>query len=554
MTITWAHGARARKSVVTISIVLVVGAAIATGVALTGSSSPDFRTTTAVLADVQQTTSLTGTIEPVTQADLSFATSGTINAVDVTLGQKINEGSVLATLQTESLTAQVDQAESSLDNAKTTLDNDASPGGSMVHIDALTVQSDQSTLNNDQIALSHATVSNQASLSQAQQAVQSAQSILSTATLQLGNDQSSLNAAKAKESVDCQGDALAGSAVCAGDESTVASDQTQVANDQGAAASDQSQLTTMENNVLSTQLRNTETIQQDERQVGIDRAQLNAAESHLSTASSATYSNQLASDRAMVASAENSLVTARQNLADASLISPISGTVVAVNVTAGTSVTAAPSTVGSPSSSGDGPSGPAIEVVSPGTFEVQATATDAQVSTIKISDQAIIIPSGSYTPVLGTVTQVGSFASVSSSGAVTFPVVIGVKGSPKGLYEVVTAQLTLVVLQVKHVLSVASSAVHTLGPRHFVYLIEDDKQVEHQVNVGAIGGQLTQITSGLTAGEKVVLANLSSGISNTTNNNSGFGPCPVGQQCNVRIIGPGGGAITVHGNTGPKGG
>ena len=550
----WSHGARAKRIVVTISVLLVGGAAIATGVVLTDSSSPNYRTTTATYADVQQTTSLTGTIEPVTQANLSFATSGTINAVDVTLGEKVNEGSVLASLQTESLAAQVDQAESSLDNAKTTLDNDASPGGSMVHTDALTVQSDRGTLENDQTTLGQTSTSNQMSLSQAQQAVQSAQSSLSTATLQLGNDQSTLNAARAKESVDCQGDALAGSAVCANDESTVANDQAQVANDESGVVNDQSQLTTTENNVVSTELRNTETIQQDQRQVAADRAELNAAESQLSTARSATYSNQLASDRAMVASAESSLVTARQDLADASLISPISGTVVAVNVTAGASVNAAPSTVGSPTSSGAGASGPAIEVVSPGTFEVQATATDAQVSTIKDGDPAFITPSGSYTPVLGTVTQVGTFASVSSSGVVTFPVTVGVKGSPKGLYEGVSAQLTLVVLQVKHVLTVASSAVHTLGPRHFVYLLEDGKQVEHPVNVGAIGGQLTQITSGLTAGEKVVLANLSSGISNSSSNISKFNSCPIGQNCNLRIIGPGGGVTAVNGNTGPKGG
>ena len=262
--------------------------------------------------------------------------------------------------------------------------------------------------------------------------------------------------------------------------------------------------------------------------IATDRAELITAESHLLTANSATYANQLSSDRAMVASAESSLVTARQDLTDASLISPISGTVVAVNVTPGASVNAAPSTVGSPSSSGPGASGPAIEVVSPGTFEVQTTATDAQVSTIKDGDQALITPSGSHTPVLGTVTQVGTFASISSSGVVTFPVTVGVKGTPKGLYEGVSAQLTLVVLQVKHVLSVASSAVHTLGPRHFVYLLTDGKQVEHQVKVGAIGGQLTQITSGLTPGEKVVLANLSSGISNTLSYSNGFKTCSTG--------------------------
>jgi hypothetical protein len=142
---------------------------------------------------------------------------------------------------------------------------------------------------------------------------------------------------------------------------------------------------------------------------------------------------------------------------------------------------------------------------------------------------------------MGSVTQVGTFASVSSSGVVTFPVTIGVAGAPKGFYEGVSAQLSVVVLQVKHVLSVPSSAVHTFGPEHLVYLLENGKQVDHRVSVGAVGGQLTQITSGLREGEQVILANLSAGIPSQTSNNNGLNTCA---NC-TRIIGPGGGVINV---------
>jgi hypothetical protein len=240
-------------------------------------------------------------------------------------------------------------------------------------------------------------------------------------------------------------------------------------------------------------------------------------------------------------------------LAGAKLISPISGTVIAVNITAGGSASADASTVGSPSSTGSGPTSPVIEVVSPGTFEVQATASDSQVSDVKDGDQVQITPSGAFTAFVGTVTQVGTIARVSSSGVVTFPVTIGVKGTPPGLYEGASAHLTLVVLQVKNVLTVPSSAVHTLGPKSFVYLLKAGKEVVHAVSVGAVSGTLTQIKAGLVTGQKVVLADLSAGVpGQTSNGNGGPQKCPSCSSGNLRIIGPGGGVIQE--NSGPKGG
>ena len=545
-----ARAARAKRRVTTIVVLVVIGAGVFAGLELTGSSEPAYRTVAASFGDVQQTTALTGTIEPVTQADLNFSTSGTVMTVGVTLGDKVNEGSVLATLETESLSAQVDQARAMLDTAETTLKTDESPSASMLTTDESTVSGDRSALSDDETAMGDASATNQMSLTQAQDAVIAAQSSLSMASLQLENDQSSLDAAKAKESVDCQGDALAGSQVCAGDETAVASDQSRVAGDESAVTGDQSQLSTAEDNVASTQLSNSQALAQDTQKIAIDRSQLSTAEADLTTARKGASPDQLASDEASVASAVSSLQTARQSLAGATLISPISGTVVAVSVVPGGTANAAPSSVGSPSSSGSGSSGSAIEVESPGTFEVQATATDAQVSAMKVGDKAIITPSGSYVPIVGSVTQVGTFASVSSSGVVTFPVTIGVKGAPKGLYEGVSAQLSVVLIEVQHVLSVPSSAVHTFGLSHFVYLLEDGKQVMDKVTVGAVGGQLTQITAGLSAGEMVVLANLSAGVPSPTSNGNGFNTCT---NC-TRIIGPGGGVVNIQGNTGPKGG
>lgn len=543
-TVRLPRSRRRRVAGVSLAVAVLVAAVVA-GLELSGSSSPQYRTVPAEFGSVEQSLSLTGTIEPVSQANLNFATSGTVATVDVTVGQKVKAGGVLATLQSAQLSAQLDQAQAAYDTAQSTLTNDESPSGSIVAADSATVSSAKEALSQDETNLGDDKITDEMALSAAEQSVVSAQSTLASASLQLQNDQSTLTAAKLKASIDCQGDALAGSSVCASDESSVTSDEAQVSDDQSALSGDQSQLSQDENNVTTTQLKDTETMQQDDHAISTDKTQLTNAQAQLRDAEDGTYVDQLSSDRASVASADSSLLTAQQSLAAARLTSPISGTVIAVNVAVGDQANAGPSSLGSPTSSGSDSSGPAIEVESPGSYEVQATATDKQVGEIRSGDQVIVAPTGATTVTMGTVTDVSTIADVSSSGSVTFPVTVVVDGRPAGFYEGVSAQLTLIVLDVKHVLAVPTSAVHTLGPRSFVFLLVKGKEVLHNVTVGAVGGVTTQIKSGLVRGEQVVLANLSSvvpGLSNPSGlNGPGF----------KQIVGPGGGVISISRSSGP---
>src|SRR5205807_104167 len=69
-----------------------------------------------------------------------------------------------------------------------------------------------------------------------------------------------------------------------------------------------------------------------------------------------------------------------------------------------------------------------------------------------------------------------------------------------------------------NVLTVPTSAVHTLGSRSVVNVLQGGKSIPHTVTTGATDAARTQITSGLTAGDQVVLANLSASLpsSNST--------------------------------------
>ncbi|MGN6721972.1 MAG: efflux RND transporter periplasmic adaptor subunit [Marmoricola sp.] len=79
---------------------------------------------------VQQTVSASGTLSAAQEADLNFAVSGQIKAVNVKVGQTVKKGQVLASVDTSALQAQNDAAESQLAAARTAYSSDVSAGAS----------------------------------------------------------------------------------------------------------------------------------------------------------------------------------------------------------------------------------------------------------------------------------------------------------------------------------------------------------------------------------------------------------------------------------------
>jgi multidrug efflux pump subunit AcrA (membrane-fusion protein) len=163
-------------------------------------------------------------------------------------------------------------------------------------------------------------------------------------------------------------------------------------------------------------------------------------------------------------------------------------------------------------------------LISQGTFNVQASVTDAQIGKVKVGDQAVITPNGATQPVFGTVSQITPLATT-SSGVASFPVTIAVTGTPPGLFAGASAQVSIVVLQRSDVLTVPSSAVHNLGSRSVVDVLQGGKSVAHPVSTGATDAARTEITSGLNPGDQVILANLNASVpsGNTTRPGGGGG-------------------------------
>lgn len=295
-----------------------------------------------------------------------------------------------------------------------------------------------------------------------------------------------------------------------------------------------------------------------QQQVAQAQATLDQDQSRLSQdESSGASSAQIAADQATVSADQSQVNSANEALSGLKLVSPTAGVVTAVGYTAGQQLAGSGGGGSGGSGGGGGGSGggsggggggsasgagSAISVVSNADV-VNASVDASVVNEIKTGDQAAITTEGVDAPVTGTVASIGLIAST-SSGVATFPVVIDVTGTPSGLYAGASANLTIVYKQVTNALVVPSAALQP-GPNGnaIVNVMVNGQQVPRNVTTGIVSGGLTQITSGLTAGERVVVDLVSINPGSPQNGGPGVFVGPKG-----RVFVPGGnGSVPIQG-------
>ena len=248
----------------------------------------------------------------------------------------------------------------------------------------------------------------------------------------------------------------------------------------------------------------------------------------------------IASARATVRVKQNAVTQAESALDDATLVAPFSGTVAAVGLAKGDTVGSG-STSGSGSSTGNGTSSGtgtstssdgSITLISTGRFVVATSVSNTDLESMKKGLQATITPTGSETPVFGTVSSIGVVATASEStsgtsttGSSTFPVTIAVTGKHNELLPGSSATVQITTKQLADVVSVPTQAVSTVDGKTVVKKLVDGAQVPTEVTIGQVVGTSTVITKGLAEGDEIVVASFTArtGTGQQSQQNGGFG-------------------------------
>jgi multidrug efflux pump subunit AcrA (membrane-fusion protein) len=217
----------------------------------------------------------------------------------------------------------------------------------------------------------------------------------------------------------------------------------------------------------------------------------------------------LASDEASIDTDRAAMATDRADLAEATLTSPIAGSVMAVTISKGDAVS------GSSSSTS-----PAFIIKGAGHDEVTLSLTATQVRTVTKGMTATARPDGSNNTIAGRVIAIRAADSDSD-----YPVVVELDGSSARLVNGADAAVSLLLASAHDVMTVPTSAVHRSGSATYVELLTGGSEVRRTVVTGATGAALTQIKSGLSTGQRVVLANLDAAVPSSSNTltRTGFG-------------------------------
>jgi HlyD family secretion protein len=228
--------------------------------------------------------------------------------------------------------------------------------------------------------------------------------------------------------------------------------------------------------------------------------------SHGTTTGTPATAAQLAADQASLDAANAQLSEAKQNMAAATLVAPIPGTVAQVNITPGQQVTGS-----------QGSSTASFVIEGPGGEEATTAVTATGVAEVRVGQPATVTLDGSATSISGKVVAIGALSSTSSTGSASYPVTIGLAAGTPTLFAGSDAQVAITLAKVSDAITVPTSAVQGIGAITFVTVLSAGKLVRVRVLVGASGPVLTQVTSGLTVGEQVVLANMSTPLPTNSN-------------------------------------
>lgn len=468
---------------------------------------------------ITSTVNATGSIEPESLVTLTFGLSGTVQDVGVVRGEDVTVDQVLAQLDTSELALTVQQAADALRIQELTRDQrlDSAPSPATLASAEADIQAAEA---NVQVAEANL-ASSQAALNQAQ--AQKAQLLAGATPGQIAAAESQVAQAREQQrlaqeaynrTIECFTFTPPGSnqeeEVCPGlgapEEQARAALESAVL---GLRAAEQ-QLADLNNPAQPAD------IQAADAAIASASAQVQAAEGNVAAAEANLARAQAAYDRllekpaesevavleAQIASAQTNLDLAELRLRQAQLIAPINSRVANVLIREGEQAT---------------PGAPAITLVNEDAFHITVSVDEIDIDRVEVGQPVeITLDALPDAPVQGIVSEVAPTSS-STSGVVTYLVTINIdEDQTEGLRPGLSASASITVDELDGVLVVPNWAVRLNRDtgEAFVLVRQPDGTVQEVVvETGLRNEQFSEVLSGLSEGDVVVLTNEREGLS-----------------------------------------
>jgi HlyD family secretion protein len=455
-----------------------------------GKVTTSYRTALVTYGTITQSIGMAGNLTPTSEADLNFASAGTVQTVYVQVGQSVGVGTSLGTLDSSLLSAQLSQAQATLASAQAKLAQDrAGPTSAQTLTSAQnSVASALVSMTNAQTSLADTQAINAQSVSAAQAAVSAAQTLVNADQAAVDQDNATLSADQAAVPVDA---------------AKVSADQAKLAADQLVLNKDKAALDSAKTALAAATVKAQQSDDQAAAQLASMQQQYSAARSSLASLQTSATPQTIQMDNAQIQIDQINVDSLQRQVDSSTLTSPIAGIVSQVNVK-----------VGQSASSGGASGTSAFVIFAPGSYQLTGTVSDAQVNLVAVGQTVEVTPAGSTQAVQGKIASIAP-AAVVSSGVATFAVTAQLTDTSNSIRPGVSASATIVINQVVHVLTVPTSAVHTTAAGNTVQVLESGAPKTVSVQTGASDPTRIQIVSGLKLNDVVVIAVITSSVPST---------------------------------------
>lgn len=168
------------------------------------------------------------------------------------------------------------------------------------------------------------------------------------------------------------------------------------------------------------------------------------------------------------------------------VIAPVSGTLVSLSATENGYVSA---------------SMPVAVINGAEQMKITVSVSEALVPKLAIGDQADVAVSAAGAQFSGTVRSVEKAANMQTQ---LYTVTLSVPAEVSGLLSGMFAEVIFHTDSADNVITVPSQAILTSGETRYVFVVEDGAAKYVEVTLGMMGSGVTEVTSGLTAGQQLV--------------------------------------------------
>ncbi len=467
---------------------------------------------------IASTVNATGSIEPESLVTLTFGLNGSIAAVDAVRGQEVAAGDVLAQLDTAELALAVQQARDALRIQELTMDQrlNSAPSPAQLASTQADIQAAEANLQVAQANLASA----EAGLQQSQ--AQRAQLLAGATPGQIAQAESQVAAARQQQkqaqetynrTIECVKFTPPGGTeeqeVCPGlgapEEQARAALETATLNLQATEA----QLADLNNPAGPADIQVADAaiagavagVQAAEGNVAAAEAQLARARAAAELQLEKPSADETAILEAQVDSARTNLELAELRLRQGQLIAPIGGRVAGVLVSEGEQAA---------------PGAPAMTILNEGAYHITVSVDEIDIDRVEVGQEVLItLDALPDEPVQGIVSEIAP-TSTSTSGVVTYLVTINIdESAATNLRPGMSASAAITVDELDGVLVVPNWAVRLNREtgEAFVLIRRADGTIDEVVvETGLRNEQFSEVLSGLSEGDVVVLTNEREGL------------------------------------------